>query len=193
MIKRKDETDAEFAAREAKHKADLEAHFKKMAENERLAVPLDIERLRQQAKDNLDEAARLEALLLEYPNLRKHTARWNKVSYYSKDINPLATEYEGRFNCGCCSDSSREVFPYLDTANGRVYSDPPKFSIGEKNDYGGATPYLGWDQKMRDAGISEVVIAKIQAQFKDWGEEARENLEYAYEPKSEEDEDEPFI
>jgi hypothetical protein len=150
---------------------------KRMREAEeaiRLAVARDIEALRKEAKTKLEEADRLEKLLAMYPNVRKHTGRWNKVAYYSKDVNALVTRYDMRHNCGCCNDSPLEVWPYLETVAGKVYSDPPMFQVGEREPfYGGDRPHKGWEKMMLDAEIPMSIIETISLHFRSEAEEVK--------------------
>lgn len=117
--------------------------------------------------DQLAAADKLEVLLKEYPNLRKRTGRWNKVAFYTKDVNALVTRFDQRFNCGCCSHSPLEIWPYLETPHGNIYSDPPDFFVGRRGSYSeGDTPDKGWDSKMRDAGIPEPIIGAVGMHFR---------------------------
>lgn len=124
-----------------------------------------IELARKAAAEKLVEAERLEKLSALYPDLRRFVGRWEKVVWCSKAVNAQATEYDRRFNCGCCSDSPLEIWPYLETEFGKVYSDPPEFKLGEKHWISGAKPYAGWKDKLREAGIREEIIEGVQAYF----------------------------
>jgi hypothetical protein len=162
-------------AEHAKWAADSAKRLKDYEEAVRLAVPRDIETFRKEASEKLAEASRLEAMLKVYPNLRKHTGRWNKVAYYSKDVNALVTRFDIRHNCGCCNDSPLEVWPYVETPFGNVYSDPSMFRVGEKEPfYGGDVPHKGWDKTLRDAGIPESIIGAVSMHFRQEAEEAKE-------------------
>lgn len=148
-------------AEEAKRKA-AEAYAKEEAERQRKAIPEAIERLRKEAAEKLAEADKIKKLLAAFPDLRRQVNRWEKVSYSSASVNPKVTDYESRHNCGCCSDSPLEIFPYLDTEWGRVYSNPACFTVGEQDPYGGGDkPYPGWDEKMRQAGIPQPIIERV--------------------------------
>jgi hypothetical protein len=136
----------------------------------------DIEVLRKEAAAKLAEASSLEAMFKAYPNLKKKVGRWNKVAYYTKDVNAQVDRFDLRHNCGCCSDSPLEIWPYLETPYGRVYSDPPDFWVGERADYGDR-PNPGWDDKMRAAGIPEAVIGAVAMHFEERVKAAREAFE----------------
>jgi hypothetical protein len=161
----------------AKRAADVAAWKAKQEEEIRLAVPKDIENLRREAAERITEADKLEAMLKEYPNLRKFEGRWKKIAYYSKDVNTKADRFDLRHNCGCCNDSPLEVWPYLETSYGKVYSDPAKFVVGEKSYYGGDKPTQGWDDVMRADGIPEIIIGAISAHFERCAKEAREAID----------------
>ncbi len=164
----------------AKREAEAAAWKAKQEEDIRLAVPRDIERLRKEAAEGLAQAGKLETMLKEYPSLRKFTGRWNKVAYYTREVNSKVSRFDLRHNCGCCSDSPLEIWPYLETPIGNIFSDPPKFVVGEKSYLGGDRPHAGWDATMRAAGIPEEIIGAVSMHFKRCAEEAREAIESEY-------------
>lgn len=131
--------------------------------------------LRDEAAKLAKEAARIDALAAAYPDLRKHTGRWKKTVYCSKSVNSLVNEMESRHNCGCCNDSPLEVWTFLETPNGRVYSDPPMFFVGERSYGGGDSARLGWEKSMTDQGIPESVVEKVRPLFSSYLEEDEED------------------
>lgn len=131
-----------------------------------MSVQEDIDELKNGSEKSMTEAERLSRLMVRYPDLKKHVGRWKKVAFYSKSVNPVVDKVDIRHNCGCCSDSPLEAWPYVDTEDGRVYSDPPMFFVGNRTyDYGDEEE-PGWDEKMRGHGIPEPVLDKIQPHFK---------------------------
>lgn len=140
----------------------------------------EVDKLRQEAAEKLSTANSIEARTKEFPNLRRHVGRWEKVVYCTKDVNANVTRFDMRHNCGCCSDSPLEVWPYFETPNGPIYSDPPMFFVGERGPYGGDVPEPGWDDKMRAAGIPEIIIGAVGVHFERCAKEAREAVEEVY-------------
>lgn len=141
----------------------------------------DIAGLRKEIDGKRAEADRLSRLAEAYPGLRKHVGRWNKVAYCSSDANPKVTRFDLRHNCGCCNDSPLEIWPYIETPHGNVYSDPPMFRVGEREPtYGGDIPRAGWDDEMKKAGIPESIIGAVSMHFKRCAKEARETAEAIY-------------
>lgn len=131
-----------------------------------MSIADEIEKARKASTDAAAEADRLAQLAALYPDLRRTTGRWGKVGYASAQVNALVTGYEGRYNCGCCADSPFEVWPYLDTPHGRVYSDPSMFFVADQNPYGeGMIGRPGWDQTLRDKGIPEALIERVGYRF----------------------------
>ncbi len=142
-------------------------------------------KLRKDAEENAAEAARIEQLAKDFPDLRRHVGRWNKIVYCSKTVNTKVTDFETRYNCGCCSDSPLEFWAYLETPHGRVYSDPPSFFIGEKGHfYGTAVAKAGWKDQLRNAGIPEALIERMATRFDYDKERARDLLDASYEEVS---------
>lgn len=137
----------------------------------------EITKLRNEAQSKEAEAKQLEALLAEFPDLQKYTGRWKKVAFYSKAVNQHVERFDIRHNCGCCSDSPLEVWPFLETPHGKVYSDPPKFVVGEQHWISGDRPYDGWKDKLQEAQIPEVIIGTVEMHFKQCAKERRELVE----------------
>ncbi len=75
------------------------------------------------------------------------------------------TDVFTRYNCGCCEDSPLEAWPYLKTEFGDVYSRPAFFMVGEQHHVSGARPNKGWQESLRSAKISQVVIDRIARRF----------------------------
>lgn len=119
-----------------------------------------------------------------YPDLNKFTGRWKKEVFYSAEVNKIAVEFDMRHNCGCCNDSPLEVWPYYKTEYGNVYSDPPKFIVGEAHWISGDIPRDGWKDVMRAANICESIIQAVSAHFKKCYDE-RVELASANEPEDE--------
>lgn len=128
-------------------------------------IQAELDKLNKEAEEKKVEADRLVRLFAEFPDLRKHVGRWNKVAYCSASVNSRVDKADFRYNCGCCSDSPLEVWPYLETASGKVYSDPPCFQVGEKYYLGGSRPYPNWKERMSSTGVSEVVVIMVQNHF----------------------------
>lgn len=152
-------TPEEQAARDAEAKRKQEEWTAKMEQQARDAVPNRIAELRQ-------ELASLEGMQAMFPDLRRYKGRWEKVAYYSKQANTQVTGFDQRHNCGCCNDSPLEIWPYLETLHGKVYSDPPSIQVGEAHHMGGDRPYPDWQTRLRDAQIPESIVEAIAQHFK---------------------------
>lgn len=128
-----------------------------------------------------DEMAMTEKLKALYPDLKRHVGRWEKVVYCSPSVNGLVDKYEARRNCGCCRDSPLELWPYLETEHGRVYSYPTGIFIGELDPFlGGAVSKSGWREQLRSHNLPEALIEKVSGMFDDEREKAREFVEERY-------------
>lgn len=122
----------------------------------------EIDKLKNECNEKLNLAERLSRLVKEYPDLEKRSGRWNKEVYASKTVNGRVDQYETRYNCGCCGDDSPlEVWPYIETPDGRVYSNPPYFFVANR----GGVERKGWKQDMQKAGISESIIQKFDGRY----------------------------
>lgn len=154
------------------------------------SVQEELSKLNKEASEKVAEAERLVRLSASFPDLRKHVGRWDKVAYYSALVNPKVERFDIRHNCGCCSDSPLEVWPYLETPDGKVYSDPPCFQVGEKYYLGGDRPYPKWREKLQAAGIPDVIIEGVSVHFRE-DKEAR--VRAAEEDDEVPDDPEPFV
>jgi hypothetical protein len=160
---------AEAEERERKHE-----EWRKQQEHDRLhAVELEIAKLRAVST----EADKLERLLKRFPDLLRNENRWKTVRYYSKSVNTQVNRFDMAHSCGCCNDAPLLVWPYLETPDGNVYSDPPSFQVGEKHWISGDTAYPGWKDKLRAGGIPEDIIGAVSMHFKQSAEERREAAE----------------
>lgn len=128
-------------------------------------------------QDKRLEAERLERIATAYPDLRKYVGRWGKVAYCSKSVNSKVNRFDLRHSCGCCTDSLLELWPYLETPDGNVYSDPPVFWIGEQHWIAGDLPKKGWRRELRAAGIPEVIIQAAEDHFRRGAEDRKSAVE----------------
>lgn len=171
-------SEEERAERLAKQKEQAEKNRIEMEEAARLAVPREIERLKKESNQISQKAELLENALKEFPDLRIYEGRWKKIVYYSKLVNSQVDNYDLRHNCGCCNDSPLELWPYIETKYGKIYSSPPRFVIGQR-DYicdCGDTPYENWEKDLIDNNIPESIVNKIKNYFAEC-ENSRECLE----------------
>jgi hypothetical protein len=144
-----------------------------------------VDSIRKEIQEKTDELNRIERLIDLYPDLQIHVGRWKKVVFCSKQVNAKVVQYESRHNCGCCNDSPLEIWPYVETEFGKVYSNPTGFFVGE-NSYYGDIPSGGWEKELSDAGISDEIIEKVQAHFDHQRETALETINDAYSVADEE-------
>lgn len=140
------------------------------------------------------ELARVQKLTQLYPDLKRHVGRWNKVVYCSASVNGLVTDYETRHNCGCCADSPLELWPYLETEHGRVYSNPTGIFIGEQDPFTyGDVSRPGWREDLRKYGLPEALIEKVAGHFKDERQKALDAINERYADGAATGDPEPLI
>jgi hypothetical protein len=134
-----------------------------------------IHRFEKEANEKQQEADRLRKLLAAYPDLEVIGGRWKTV-YASKSVNTKVTKCDLDHSCGCCRDAALEAWFFLETPNGRVYSKPPRFTVGEQHFISGDVATRGWKKGLRDAEIPEALIQVVVDHFK---EDAEERVECA--------------
>lgn len=141
------------------------------------AVLKKAEEMRAEGLATIEKAERLVALKKIYPDLRVYVGRWNKEVYCSKLVNPIVTDYEALYSCGCCSDAPLKFWAYLETPHGRVYADPCNICIGEKGWTGYARASEGWRQALERHQIPQVLIDRVALFFKQEKADALEAAE----------------
>lgn len=107
------------------------------------------------------EAQKLRLLMEKFPDLEVKIDRWKTERYSSKSVNPIATDVDYKYNCGCCHDSPLEARPYVMYDDVKIYSDPDCFWVADKS-YNGPQPYPNWSADLEKAGISKEAIQKIR-------------------------------
>jgi len=132
------------------------------------SVKDEISSIEKEITEKQHSLKQLKSMLESYPDLEVHTGRWNKKVYSSRSVNSLVNNYDTRHNCGCCSDSPLEVWPYLETEYGKIYSSPAMFFVGQKNEYRyGDLSDPGWEDKLRKENIPEELIERMSSLFSD--------------------------
>jgi len=163
---------------------DMTPEEKNQADKERRAkqeylwsIPGVIETTEKEISDKQTDLDNLKKLYAEYPDLKRNVNRWKTVRLCSASVNDKTDKYDCSHNCGCCNDSPLEVWPYLETECGKVYSDPPSFQVGEKHWISGDEPYSGWKGTLREANIPEEIIEKVSHKFREDAEARKQMAE----------------
>lgn len=108
------------------------------------------------------EAKLVEALLVEFPDLKITTDRWKRQRYSSASVNARATSVDFRHNCGCCPDSPLEARPYIEALGVQIFANPDRYCVAEKyNVYEVELP--GWEADMRKEGVSDAAIEQVRS------------------------------
>ncbi len=121
-------------------------------------------------KNLISEVINLETFLERYPDTKVDRDRWDNERYYSPAINAEVNDVEIHHTCGCCEDAPLVARPFkkIKELGIRLYSDPCRFFVGEKNAYGyGEREDKGWEEEMRREGIPKTIIRKIKKYFKE--------------------------
>jgi hypothetical protein len=118
-------------------------------------------------KNKAEEAAVVEKLLAEFPDLEVKYDRWHKQYFTSKSVMPVATDVMIRHSCGCCNDSPLYATPYVIRGNNKVFVDNIAIFIGERSFYGGEEPTNDLDEVLEKYGFNDlckaIVMAYLQA------------------------------
>lgn len=114
-----------------------------------------------------EEAKRLEEILAVYPDLGEEKDRWEHIRLHSSFVNSKCTNYDMHHTCGCCDDAPLLVLPYLLFNGTKIYSKPVEFSVAKKDQYNLCNiAYLNWDKELKEAGIPDTLIKKIDDYLK---------------------------
>ena len=126
-----------------------------------------IDTLQEQIINNQRELAILHNLKDKFPDIKINVDRWKNQRKFTEKVNSIVDQVEITHNCGCCSDSPLEAYPYVVIDDSKVYSNPPCFTIGEKGWAGGDIPNSGWEKKLQKENIPDGVLRQIQQYFMD--------------------------
>lgn len=114
-------------------------------------------------------AKRLTDLAKEYSDISIDTYKGHD-RYYTSAVNEEVDLCE--IICDCSYGSLVEVFPYLITQFGRVYSDPPRFVVGEWLDFDYARPFSDWYDRMDMHSIGQSIIDQVFEYFDSFEDDA---------------------
>ena len=135
---------------------------KENEERQREQTEKHIASLKEEAAKKSTEHDHVLRLRQEFPDLIYHRDRWDNVRYKSASVNSQCDKFEWRRTCGCCSDPGILAMPYIETALGKVYSDPFYMEVGEGRSYGHVWEHHGWQDRYRKVGIPEDLIGRIK-------------------------------
>ena len=143
-----------------------------------MSVEGSITKLLKEATEKKQEAQRLQALLDQYPDLKVvYPGRSRTPHYSSASLNPQVDKVNVTLMCSCCPDPGVVAYFWKQTELGSVYSDSPRFDVGDHWNYSDH-PRPGWKDTLRKACISETAIEEVAAHFR---EQAQERLDAAQE------------
>jgi len=110
----------------------------------------------------------LRSLLKQYPDLGMSRDRWGKEVVFSNSLRSRDDlQYLIKNNCGCCSDSPKELWAYITLDDGktlpisRVYTESHNMFIGVDATGYRTTPHSEFVEKLRKKGYSEKFIEKL--------------------------------
>jgi hypothetical protein len=114
-------------------------------------------------KSQLEVAKLYPEVFKKYDNVKVDINRWNTKRIYTKEVNEKVNEVEIRHNCGCCSDSPIEIWPYyLEDGSINIYCDPIPLIVGNGNE-----PNENWQQQFIDNKIPQTIINRVSKWFKE--------------------------
>jgi len=99
---------------------------------------------------------KLKALHELFPDLNVYKGRWQTVEV-AASANSKGTDYEFRYSCGCCRDAAIQLWMYVVTPHGKVYSDPPYATVGEQG-YSDDIPCSDWREVLQKIGVTNQAI-----------------------------------
>lgn len=135
---------------------------RKLKEKETEHMEKHVAKLKDDAEKASSEYEQVARLRREFPDLRQQTDRWKNVRYKSASVNSQCDSYEFIRSCGCCPDPAIWAQPYVETALGKIFSDPFQFYVGEGRTSSWVREEHGWEKKMQEEGIPGSVITDIR-------------------------------
>jgi hypothetical protein len=130
-----------------------------------MVVPIDkwLEEKNKQISELLAQIDIIKDIQKQLPDLSCSIDRCNKFRLHSTEAIAKASDIELSHACGCCEDSALLARPCMIVNNKPVFAIG-YFSIGEKA-VGGEKSYHGWQDELRNAGIQEELIKKVEQFF----------------------------
>lgn len=119
--------------------------------------------LREKIITQVEDLNKQIAILSKFPDVEEYRGRW-KTIWKSPSVNSLVNDVHIHHNCGCCEDSPLEAWPFIEVDGVCIYSDPPRFVVGEKSG-SGEREYVNWSKALVDKGIPQKILDKIQENF----------------------------
>jgi hypothetical protein len=144
-----------------------------------MSVQTEIAAIREAALQKVKEAERLGRLLEAFPDLVIRSTRAGQ-KYCSVSINGRVDQFLVSELCSCCHDPLIGLWAFIETPDGRVYSNPERFLVGRRGSFG-QTPKPNWQSEIRAAGLPEAIISGVTAHFKKAHDNAIAGLTDAYE------------
>lgn len=102
-------------------------------------------------------------LLVRYPGLLFDFDVNRARHLCARDVNAIADDVEFTRACGFCNDSPYVANPYVFVDGTRIYSWPRQFLIVVRAGHRHIA-VVGWEVAMRQADISERIIARVAAE-----------------------------
>jgi hypothetical protein len=140
-----------------------------------------ISALEKEALEKNSELKRIKRIYEKYSDLGYNQDRGGQIRLTSPSVNSIADRVDISYSYVCCDDATIIARPYAWIGVTKVYSDPVQFVVGEKHYRGGDEAYDNWQNKLIDAGLSQIIIDEIEKYFKqnkpdDWDDEVLDDL-----------------
>lgn len=125
-----------------------------------------VEEKEKQISIKLERIKQIKELKALYPDLAVYRNSLREFDYYliSESVNSKVNLYDIPYNC---YDLVVQVFPYINTAFGNIYSWPCSFHVGTYDSNYYIKPIDDWEKNLRGCDISENVIEGVSEFLKD--------------------------
>jgi hypothetical protein len=107
------------------------------------------------------DIVQLKRIVEKFPDAFISQDRWKNERVFSKIASPLCDKYDWRHSCGCCADSSVQVWPYLETEFGKVFAAEAPLYVMDRDEYGMGT-YLRNGFDVSKTNLSDGMKRQIQ-------------------------------
>lgn len=123
----------------------------------------DVVALTDKYKAIIEHAHAMLDLLTEYPDIVELSDRWGNVRLASASANNMVDKTDIHHNCGCCTDSPLEVYPYTEIDGQQIYANPPCYTVGNRYWNGGDEPCSNWRDRLKHLPLT--ITEQVQEYF----------------------------
>ena len=145
-----------------------------------MSIQAEIQRLAEEKSSIHSRIEKLQGMLALYPDLVREAGP-KGIRYTSASIAAIALAFDIEDSCECCRDPSIQVWPYVPTPFGKIYSSSG-ISVGTriKHEVVGSHCVINswWKRSLKEALMPEEIIEDIHQRLLAMGAEHNSSVHF---------------